>query len=126
MKIVIPIIAALALVQTVGTASAQPGQYGAPAENAAPRCLSLYDITQTKALDPKTILFRMRDGRVWLNTLHGSCPGLRFDGFEYTTRDPEICANMQSIRVLEAHQTCLLGEFSPYAPPREHTDASRP
>jgi hypothetical protein len=118
MKTGIQIIAALVLAQSLGSAGAQPVPYGPPSEGAGPRCLRIYDITQTKALDPQTILFRMRDGRVWLNSLHGSCPGLKYDGFEYATTASDICANMQSIHVLETRQTCLLGEFSPYAPPR--------
>lgn len=78
-------------------------------------CLQIRQIDRTKVLDAKTILFKMKDGKVWRNALRSSCPGLRFDGFVYVVHDDEVCGNMQTIRVLRSHEVCMLGPFTPEA-----------
>jgi hypothetical protein len=77
-----------------------------------PVCLWTYLIDHTKTVDPKTILFTMKNGDVWKNTLAQACNGLMFNGFEYVTHDGSICDNMQSIMVLRTHEVCLLGAFT--------------
>ena len=84
---------------------------------AAPVCLKTYLIDSTKVVDAKTLDFKMTDGRVYRNALRTSCSGLRFNGFVYVTHMDEICDNMQSIRVLETHEVCLLGAFTKLPPP---------
>lgn len=87
-------------------------------------CLWTYLIDHTTTVDKSTILFHMRNGKIWKNTLVQPCPGLLFHGFAYVTRDGQICSNMQSIMVLETHQVCMLGAFEPYTPPpKEKPDA---
>lgn len=107
------IVAALAC----GVAYAQPAKSEAPAKRAPSVCLRTYQIDHTSTPDTKTILFYMRGGKVWKNTLQLPCHGLKFYGFSYVTRDGQICSNMQSIMVLKTHEVCLLGDFTPYTPP---------
>ena len=88
---------------------------------AAPICLRTQDMVQTDPQkDGASILFKMRDGSVWRNDLHGSCPDLRFDGFVWNVRNPDgtVCENLERIRVLRSGQICMLGKFSQVQPPR--------
>ncbi|MEJ1970421.1 MAG: hypothetical protein WDN03_17605 [Rhizomicrobium sp.] len=104
-------IASLAAVLAVGTAA-----LAAPAIAAAPVCLKTEWIDRTTVVNPKTILFRMKDGKVWRSDLRTACNGLRFNGFVYVTHFDEICGGAQSIRVLNSGEVCLLGRFVPNAP----------
>ena len=83
----------------------------------APVCLRIIDIKNTNSPDPHTILFHMRDGSTWKNTLPHPCNGLQFNGFSYNTSIDKICSNLQSIRVNQNGNVCMLGAFTPYAPP---------
>jgi hypothetical protein len=77
-------------------------------------CLNASLIAGTGVIDENTIVFRMNDGKVWKNTLHTSCPNLKFArGFSQVIRSGEICANQQFITVLGTGNTCQLGDFSP-------------
>jgi hypothetical protein len=109
----------LRTIQSLGVAFALIAASVIPAV-AGPVCLRTYFIQETKIVDAKTIDFKMRDGTVYRNALRTPCPGLRFHGFVYVTRMDEICDNLQSIRVLESHEVCLLGAFTklPPAPAR--------
>lgn len=78
-------------------------------------CLWTYRIDHTHLVDESTILFYMRGGKVWKNTLPAPCLGLKFHGFAYVTMDGSICSNEQSIFVLESHEVCMLGAFEPYS-----------
>ncbi len=103
------------LLSGLAAASAQP-----PAsENQPPVCLRLdmpKNIDHTHVVDARTVLFYMRDGKVWKNTLKAPCPGLLYHGFSFLTRYPEVCSNAQAIQVVETGQVCSLGEFTPYQP----------
>jgi hypothetical protein len=79
---------------------------------AAPTCLYTYQIDRTRVVDQKTIDFRMRDGTVYRNVLRNSCTSLPFNGFVYTVATDQICDNVQSIRVLQSHEVCVLGAFT--------------
>jgi hypothetical protein len=87
-------------------------------------CVSERDIVNTTpSKDGKLLTLKMRDGRVLVNHLQGICSDLRFNGFVWVLRGSnDICENMQSIRVLQSGQTCLLGRFeqgkTPAAPPK--------
>ena len=97
-------IAKLVLLLALGAASVSPAA-------AAPICLSTYYIDSTHVVNAKTILFRMKNGTVWRNTLRVPCSGLLFNGFSYTVHYPELCDDLQSIRVLQTHEVCVLGKF---------------
>lgn len=114
--------AAMVLAFAAIPALAQPGPPPPPRlTGVGPVCLRPFDspqdtINHTHVLDEQHILFYMRDGRVWLNTLKGPCPGLLLHGFTFTTNYPEICANSTPIRVINSGAVCALGPFTPYAP----------
>lgn len=77
-------------------------------------------VDHTKTVDASTILFYMRNGKVWKNTLKSPCPGLVYHGFTYVAQYTELCGN-EGINVIVTHQTCSLGEFTPYVPtPDQH------
>lgn len=76
-------------------------------------CLRTLDISSTTTPNDKTILFHMRDGKIWRNDLRGTCSGISFNGFAYDVTPPDqICGNMQIIRVLKTHAVCSLGPFT--------------
>ncbi len=108
-------IAKLAILMALGAVSVTPVAAGTEAaENV---CLKTYYIDSTHVVDAKTILFRMKDGTVYRNTLRFPCNGLMFDGFVYTLHYPELCSNdHQTIRVLRSHQVCQLGDFTKVTP----------
>jgi hypothetical protein len=114
MRHLAPAICAAAL--CAATAFAQPVPAG-PANV----CLQTIDIDTTTVPDANTILFHMKDGRIWKNTLVNACPELGFNGFEYVSRPSgEICGNLQSIRVIHSGAVCLLGPFTAYASPTKN------
>lgn len=100
------------------------GQAAAPAA-AKGVCIQTYMIDHTDIPDDSTILFHLRGGKIWKNSLPFPCPDLKFQGgFQYTTDIDEICSNLQTIRVIEQGgggprfgAVCQLGEFTPYVPP---------
>jgi hypothetical protein len=99
---------------------AQPDSAPAPRTGVGV-CLRPFDspqdtINHTHVVDPQHILFYMRDGKVWLNTLKGPCRGLMFHGFSFVTPEDEVCGNSTPIRVVESGEACTLGPFTPYAP----------
>ena len=100
-------IAAFAVLLSVGAASI------APAMGAAPVCLQTKLIDRTTVVNPKTILFRMKDGKVWRSDMRVACLSLKYNGFVYVTHADEICGGSQSIRVLNTDQVCMLGRFTP-------------
>lgn len=80
---------------------------------------------QTNRIDHTTyknkdnsILFHMRNGKIWKNHLRTPCNGLSFYGFAYVNYTNEICGNFQSIRVLQTDQVCMLGPFTQYGKPK--------
>jgi len=95
----------------------------ATSAEAAPVCLLTDRIQNTTVLDSRTILFHMKDGTTWRNTLRNSCPDAKWYGFTYVLHGPEeICDNLLAIRTLYTSQTCLLGPFTrePPPPPPSH------
>ena len=116
-------IAALSIgTMSVDTAGAQSMQSPAMQGPAGPTCLNIdwpYAVDHTKTVDPSTVLFYMKDGKVWQNNLKSPCPGLSFHGFTYVAHEGEICAN-GPINVIETHETCSLGRFTAYTAPMQH------
>lgn len=82
-----------------------------------PVCLRSIDIDHTKTPNNHTILFFMKNGKVWSTTLRRDCPDLIFNGFEYTpTPRDNICASMQTLRVLKSGAVCEIGPLVQVAP----------
>ena len=100
----------------------------APALAAAPICLVARDIKDTDAQkDGRSILYTMRDGSVWRNDLRGVCKDARWNGFGYSTANPQssICENEQTLVVFRSGETCGLGNFTQVTPPHMEHQASR-
>ena len=79
------------------------------------RCIDTRQIVSSKSDDGRTMVFKMRDGRTWVNHLQGICSDLRFNGFAWTLHsgDTKVCEHEQSFRVLQSGQVCTLGKFDP-------------
>ncbi len=76
-------------------------------------CLREQDVGSASSSDGKTLILRMRDGKVWSSRLKGDCPSLKFNGFVWVLHDPEgICEDTQTLRVLQSGQICVLGKFA--------------
>lgn len=76
-------------------------------------CIDSRDIVSSNSKDGKTMVFRMRDGKVYVNHLQGACPDLKFNGFAWVLHsgDTKICEREQSLKVLQSGQVCVLGKF---------------
>lgn len=106
----------------VGAAETGPATVPAPEPELKPTpiCLDPTFIDHTQIVDDSTILFHMRGGKIWKNTLASRCFGLKMQGgFAYEVQGGTICSNMQTIRVLNQGSICALGEFTPYTPPEK-------
>ena len=80
-------------------------------------CIFDRNIDHTDRPDDMTILFTMRDHKVWKNTLQVRCFGLHNepDGFTYQPTDPgteELCSNQVTIRLNSFRSFCQLGDFT--------------
>jgi hypothetical protein len=85
----------------------------ATSAGAAPVCLTSYLIQNTTIPDSHTILFHMKDGTTWRNTLRNSCPDLKWYGFVYVVSGTtEVCENLLAVRTIYTGETCLLGAFT--------------
>lgn len=81
-------------------------------------CISARDIDHTSVLSDNEILYVMKNGNIWKNTLRKSCPGLGFErAFSQTIVADGICSNRQMITVINRGTPCFLGAFTPYTPP---------
>jgi uncharacterized iron-regulated membrane protein len=95
----------------------------APAEVSTPPaqsslCISVRNIQRTEVQDDRTILFHMRDGKVWQNRLRQICPMLKTSPWTQVLHGgDQVCSNQQFIRVIRTGDTCSLGDFSPVSPP---------
>jgi hypothetical protein len=77
-------------------------------------CLNVTEILTSQAVDNKTIVYRMKDGKVWRNTLAAPCPELvSFSAGAYSQvlHTGYLCANTQQITV-KSGMVCRLGEFT--------------
>jgi hypothetical protein len=81
-------------------------------------CLDKGQIDHTDILTDGAILFYMKAGKIWQNTLRFDCTGLKLEnGFSYENDANEVCSNQQTIRVLRTGAYCELGQFTPFTPP---------
>lgn len=83
-----------------------------------PKCLASQFIDHTHVANISTVLFYMKDGKVWQNDLPAPCSGLQFHGFVIHGQESEICGG-QGIRLIESGQVCILGRFSAYQAPAQ-------
>ena len=93
----------------------------APAMASPDICISTRDIKNSvEQNDGKALLFTMRDGTQWRNTLQGSCPDLKYNGYAWVVHNESVCENMQTLRVLQSGEFCSLGKFEKVAPARHN------
>jgi hypothetical protein len=82
-------------------------------------CLATAQIDHTEIVSDTAILFFMKGGKTWVNTMSIPCSSLKMeDGFAYINDVPEICSNSQTIRVLRSGGFCELGQFAPFEVPK--------
>lgn len=94
-------------------ACTSPASTAAPATAQADRCINPTRIQKQEILSDREIRFEMDNGDVWINTLERDCNGLKFEGgFSWDVRGTQVCSNEQIITVLNAGNTCQLGEFT--------------
>ena len=117
------LVASMALASMAG---AQDGESDAGSEvddvlsSGTERCVSLSRIRRTDIIDDETIVFYLRGGDIFINSLPRTCPGLeRNDRFMYEVNQTRLCST-DWITVIEGFGvsrqrgfTCRLGEFSP-------------
>ncbi len=82
-------------------------------------CLQSSQIDRTDIVNDSAIVFFMKDGKAYMNTMRIPCPSLKMeDGFAYLNDVPEICSASQTIRVLRSGNFCELGQFTLFDPPK--------
>jgi hypothetical protein len=82
-------------------------------------CLQTSQIDHTDIVNDSAIVFFMKGGKAYMNTMRIPCPSLKMDdGFAYMNDVPEICSASQTIRVLRSGNFCELGQFTPFDPPK--------
>jgi hypothetical protein len=111
------VLGAAALAGSIaGFIATQPAPAVAAQNNEDPNsvCLNTVDIKFTQTKDSRTILFNMRDGSVWQNTLAAPCPNLVSTGSAWTqvAHTDFICANKQEITLIQTGNVCRLGTFT--------------
>lgn len=79
------------------------------------RCISLNRISNTRVLDDKTIFFKMRGRKHYVNRMKHACPSLkREERFMYKTSIGQLCS-IDIITVLDSFgrswASCGLGKF---------------
>jgi hypothetical protein len=100
------------LASTLALSSAVPVQaQNTPGDKV---CLNTTEILNTQAVDRRTILYRMRDGKVWRNQMDTDCPtlvGFGNGAFTQVSHTDFICANSQMIKT-QSGNVCRLGSFT--------------
>ena len=95
-------------------AASAPVDVPAAAPRPAGVCLNVRDIQRTETPDDRTIIFHMRDGKVWSNRLKAVCPMLTVSPYTQVLRSGDlVCSNQQFIHLTLTGDDCVLGEFTP-------------
>ncbi len=90
-------------------------------------CLTTAQIDHTQILTDTAILFWMKDGKTWVNTMPLACSSLVMEGgFTYENDAAEVCSNSQTIRVRGSGNYCYLGQFTPFEVPKTPLDGAMP
>jgi hypothetical protein len=108
MRIIAPIAGAILVLATSAAVSVET-----PPSSPATVCLNLRNIQRTEVQDDRTILFHMRDGKVWQNKLRRVCPMLKTSSYTQVLHNDQVCSNQQFIHVTQTGDTCALGDFMP-------------
>jgi hypothetical protein len=109
-------IAAGGLMLAACSDDAEVADSGIPKSNGV--CIKTTDIDHTEIVNDSSIVFFMKTGKPYLNTLRFPCPSLQMEGgFKYETDFPEICSQAQTIRVDRSGNFCELGNFTVFDVP---------
>ena len=115
MKISLGIFAFASLAASAfALSAAAPVQAQARNDSSDNVCFSVTQIVSTSAPDRRTIVFRLKDGTVWRNTLITDCPSLvaySAGGFYSVTQAEYICSNQHRITT-QSGNVCRLGAFT--------------
>ena len=77
-------------------------------------CISLRQVDQTLVLDDNTLIYRMRNGTYYRNTLISRCGGLFDQGnFYFQLTNPYRLCRYDAFTVFRTLTTCKLGYFEP-------------
>ena len=107
----------LALLALAGCSDDAPVADAGPAGNGV--CLQTNQIDHTEIVSDTAIVFFMKTGKAYVNTMPYACPSLMMEaGFAYEPDVPEICSRSQTIRVLRSSNFCELGQFTPFDVPK--------
>lgn len=110
---------------TASNTASAPQAAATTAEGSAPQtvdCIDLIRIDRSEVVDDQTILFHMKGGKIWKNTLPYKCPRLGFEkAFSHKTSINRLCS-VDTITVLDTTAripgaSCGLGKFEAYTPP---------
>ena len=133
MLLAIPLVLG-ACAATAGNSGGSSGPQSAPASaSAKPEttdCIDLIRIDRSEVVDDQTILFHMKGGKVWKNTLPYKCPRLGFEkAFSHKTSINRLCS-VDIITVLDTTArmpgaSCGLGKFEAYTPPPKGSKADK-
>ena len=95
-----------------------PAEYGEPSA-----CLSDSEYRSYRALGKRHLLFRGRQGKLWVNVLRGRCPNLDDDSIFIMTPSMggrlcnadqfKLVDRLDSFSRASTAPTCVLGEFKP-------------
>ena len=77
-------------------------------------CISTQRIRNVDVLDNRTAVLQMLGGKKILMRFRNKCPGIRHNGFVYSSRTGQLCARFDSVRVLNRGNVCLLESFEPF------------
>jgi len=83
---------------------------------AAATCLNVDQIQNSDSPDGKTLILKMKNGKVWESALKGNCSGIRFFGFSWSTFGGRVCDEGQLVRIPQTGQICGVGKFVPGDP----------
>ena len=81
-------------------------------------CLNVREIQRTEILSDRSILFHMRDGKVWRNDLRTACPMLKVSPYTENLTGDLVCSNQQFIHLTLTADDCALGGFTQVTPQR--------
>jgi hypothetical protein len=85
----------------------------------ADTCIDTRQIKESHQVDNgKALLFSMKDGTTYRNNLRSPCPDLVFNGYVWVIRNPDntVCDNVNTIRVLQSGEICMIGAFQKVSP----------
>ncbi len=83
---------------------------------AAAICLNVDQIQNSDSPDGKTLILKMKNGKVWESSLKGNCSGIRFYGFSWNAFGGRVCDDGQIVRIPQTGQICGVGKFVPADP----------